>query len=315
MIPRNGSPDLVGGEPLPPGSTAGWTSCAPPTAACSAVPPARAADDVAAAVAAARSAQPAWAERTAVERGDLLRDLALLLRERREEAAEIVVERRASRSSSRWARRIPPPRWASSSRARAGGLTGGRRPRACVTGPADDPAAARRGGPDHELQHAAAERRLEGVPGAPLRERRGRQALRAHARVGLALRRAGSRGGDPGWRAERRAGPGVGGRGGPRRARRRRSRQLHGLGRDRPLDQRDGRRPPREGLPGARRQERARRVRRRGPRERDPLGARVGVLERRPALCLCEQDRRARGGLRRRPGAPRRRRPCSRPSR
>jgi alpha-ketoglutaric semialdehyde dehydrogenase len=50
------------------------------------------ADDVTEAVAAARAAQPAWAERTPVARGDVLRDLALLLREQREQASEIVVE-------------------------------------------------------------------------------------------------------------------------------------------------------------------------------------------------------------------------------
>ena len=49
-------------------------------------------EDVLRAVAAARAAQPAWAERTAVERGDLVRDLALLLRERRQEASELVGE-------------------------------------------------------------------------------------------------------------------------------------------------------------------------------------------------------------------------------
>jgi len=49
-------------------------------------------EDVAAAVAAARAAQPAWAERTAVERGDILRELALRLRERRDEASDIVSE-------------------------------------------------------------------------------------------------------------------------------------------------------------------------------------------------------------------------------
>ena len=49
-------------------------------------------DDVDDAVAAAREAQPAWAERTAVARGDVVRELALLLRERREEASAIVVE-------------------------------------------------------------------------------------------------------------------------------------------------------------------------------------------------------------------------------
>jgi aldehyde dehydrogenase (NAD+) len=48
------------------------------------------ADDVAAAVEAARAAQPAWAERTPVERGDILRELALRLRDRREEASELV---------------------------------------------------------------------------------------------------------------------------------------------------------------------------------------------------------------------------------
>jgi aldehyde dehydrogenase (NAD+) len=48
------------------------------------------AEDVEDAVAAARDAQPAWAERTAVARGDLVRELALLLRERRTEASAIV---------------------------------------------------------------------------------------------------------------------------------------------------------------------------------------------------------------------------------
>ena len=49
-------------------------------------------EDVEAAVAAAGAAQPAWAARTAVERGDLVRELALLLRDRRQEASEIVVD-------------------------------------------------------------------------------------------------------------------------------------------------------------------------------------------------------------------------------
>src|SRR6266542_2396989 len=46
--------------------------------------------DVEAAVAAARAVQAAWAARTPVERGELVREIALALRERREEAAEIV---------------------------------------------------------------------------------------------------------------------------------------------------------------------------------------------------------------------------------
>ena len=41
---------------------------------------------------AARAAQPAWAERTPVERGEIVRELALALRARREEASAIVVE-------------------------------------------------------------------------------------------------------------------------------------------------------------------------------------------------------------------------------
>jgi acyl-CoA reductase-like NAD-dependent aldehyde dehydrogenase len=48
------------------------------------------AEDVAAAVATARAALPGWARRTAVERGELVREVALALRSRREEAAELV---------------------------------------------------------------------------------------------------------------------------------------------------------------------------------------------------------------------------------
>jgi alpha-ketoglutaric semialdehyde dehydrogenase len=48
--------------------------------------------DVDTAVQAARAAQEAWAERTAVERGDLVREIALALRERRGELAAAVVD-------------------------------------------------------------------------------------------------------------------------------------------------------------------------------------------------------------------------------
>ncbi len=48
------------------------------------------AEDIAAAVAAARRAQPAWAARTVVARGDLCRDIALALHEQREELSEVV---------------------------------------------------------------------------------------------------------------------------------------------------------------------------------------------------------------------------------
>src|SRR4029078_5104765 len=46
--------------------------------------------DVDAAVAAAREAQVEWGARTGVERGDVVRAIAALLRDRREEASEIV---------------------------------------------------------------------------------------------------------------------------------------------------------------------------------------------------------------------------------
>jgi alpha-ketoglutaric semialdehyde dehydrogenase len=48
--------------------------------------------DVSAAVAAARSAQPAWATLTPVERGRLVRELAVALQARRDELADVVVE-------------------------------------------------------------------------------------------------------------------------------------------------------------------------------------------------------------------------------
>jgi alpha-ketoglutaric semialdehyde dehydrogenase len=49
-------------------------------------------EDAVAAVAAARRAQPDWADRTPVERGDLVRDIALALRDRREELSAVVAE-------------------------------------------------------------------------------------------------------------------------------------------------------------------------------------------------------------------------------
>jgi len=50
------------------------------------------ADDVAAAIAAARRAQPAWADATVVSRGDRLRAIALGLRDRQDEVARLVAE-------------------------------------------------------------------------------------------------------------------------------------------------------------------------------------------------------------------------------
>ena len=89
-------------------------------------------------------------------------------------------------------------------------------------------------------------------------------------------------------------------------SRRRRPRQLHGLGGDRTLDRGTRRAPAGEGRARARREERARRLRRRRPRPRRRVVARVGVLECGAALCRGEPRRRVRLGLRRVPRTVRR---------
>ena len=83
--------NLIGGEAVPAASQA-WLDKVKPADASLLCRVARSgAQDVAAAVAAARRAQPDWAERTPVARGEILRELALRLRERREDASELVV--------------------------------------------------------------------------------------------------------------------------------------------------------------------------------------------------------------------------------
>jgi acyl-CoA reductase-like NAD-dependent aldehyde dehydrogenase len=83
-------PNLIGGRSAPPRSGE-WLDKLRPVDGSVLCRVARSdAEDVAAAVAAARAAQPEWAERTPVERGEILRELALRLRDRREEASELV---------------------------------------------------------------------------------------------------------------------------------------------------------------------------------------------------------------------------------
>ena len=142
---------------------------------------------------------PAWAARTAVARGDVVRELALLLRERREEVGD---RRRGDGKPEE----LAP---GDGRRRRDGALRRGRG--SPFVRPHDDrehgeqnrphdAAAARRRRADHELQHAASERRLEGVPGDFLREYRHREALgagapdaAAHRRPARALRPAAGR--------------------------------------------------------------------------------------------------------------------------
>ena len=92
MVVPEEVPNLVAGQAVPPASGEWLDKLRPADGSllCRVARSGR--EDVGAAVSAARAAQPAWAERTVVERGDLLRELALLLRARREEASEVVVE-------------------------------------------------------------------------------------------------------------------------------------------------------------------------------------------------------------------------------
>jgi len=91
MIPRE-IPNLVGGQAVPAASGESLEKLRPTDETLLCRVARSRVEDVASAVAAARAAQPGWAERTAVERGDIVRELALLLRDRREEASAIVAE-------------------------------------------------------------------------------------------------------------------------------------------------------------------------------------------------------------------------------
>ena len=89
MIPDE-VPNLVAGEERPPASGA-WLDKTKPSDGTLLCRSARSgADDAATAVAAAVAARSAWAERTVVERGNVVRAIAELLRDRREEASELV---------------------------------------------------------------------------------------------------------------------------------------------------------------------------------------------------------------------------------
>ena len=92
LVTASQAPNLVAGEERP-AASGEWLEKTRPADGTQLCRVARSgAADAAAAVAAARAAQPGWARLTAVERGDLAREIAERLRARRDEASELVVE-------------------------------------------------------------------------------------------------------------------------------------------------------------------------------------------------------------------------------
>src|SRR5262249_25246780 len=83
--------NIVGGEPCSLSAQATFVKRRPADGAELCAVPRSTEADVASAVDAARSAQPGWAHVTAVERGRVLRELALRLQDARAEAVELVV--------------------------------------------------------------------------------------------------------------------------------------------------------------------------------------------------------------------------------
>src|SRR4051812_5301671 len=84
--------NLIDGRALPASSSLTFEKLRPADGSLLCSVPRSDAQDVAAAVAAARTAQPGWAARTPVDRGEIVRELALALHARREEVAGLVVE-------------------------------------------------------------------------------------------------------------------------------------------------------------------------------------------------------------------------------
>jgi acyl-CoA reductase-like NAD-dependent aldehyde dehydrogenase len=83
--------NLVGAAAVPAISGDSFQKLRPSDASPLCSVPRSSAEDIGAAVADGRQAQPDWAAHTPVERGELVREIALALRARRDEAAEIVV--------------------------------------------------------------------------------------------------------------------------------------------------------------------------------------------------------------------------------
>jgi alpha-ketoglutaric semialdehyde dehydrogenase len=84
--------NVINGEATPAASGRTFEKLRPADGSTLCTAPRSGAEDVTAAVAAARAAQPGWAAETPVERGRIVRELALALQARREELAGVVAE-------------------------------------------------------------------------------------------------------------------------------------------------------------------------------------------------------------------------------
>ena len=224
------------------------------------------------AIAAAAAAQPAWARETPAARGALLRRIAQLLERDADEIAAIVAAETGKSPKDALGETggaIEMGYFVAGEGRRLYGKTTTSRG---AQPPGHDRApAARRRGADHRRQHADRQRRLEGLPGADVRQRRRAEGDRGHAGDRAGVRAAGRRGG-PARRACSTSSRASARRPGSRSSRTRASRVVSFTGSTAvgPHDRPRGRRAAGQGLPRARRQEPARRLRRRRPRAGAP---------------------------------------------
>ena len=153
-------------------------------------------EDVAAAIAAAEAAQPDWAARPVEERGRILRRVAQLLERDRERVAAVV--------SAETGKSPKDAKGETDGAIELGYFIAGEGRRFYGrTMPSATPNRSAMtirqplgvAGPDHRREHADRERRLEGLPCAPLRERGGAEGLRGRAGDGATS--------SPGWRRRR----------------------------------------------------------------------------------------------------------------
>ena len=91
QLPRE-IPNWIGGKQLPAAEGKAFEKLNPATGARMCMSARSGVGDVREAVAAAKRSQPAWAERTPVERGRILLDVAIAMRGRQKEIAAVVAE-------------------------------------------------------------------------------------------------------------------------------------------------------------------------------------------------------------------------------